>query len=341
MDRAESRRRRATPSKENDVTATVNPDITRLRIGVLCGGNSPERPGSIASGEHASKALARAGLATELIDVADTPLPALQDRIDVALLGLHGLGGEDGKIQGALETVGIPYTGSGVMASALGMHKPTFKALATYERIDTPRWVMVDLKITIESTLSMVRNTLGYPVFVKPSSGGGSLAAGIAADERKLREMLQATRSEPYAEYMIEEYVQGIPCTVGLVEVEDHLVTLPVHDVESKREFYDYDAKHDPNLRTEHCPSILPQPTTQAMQHLARRAFSMIGAHGVLRVDFLAGACGRVTLLECNTLPGLSRRGNLATMARAGGIPYAELMKHIVRTAFTKPAYLP
>jgi D-alanine-D-alanine ligase len=317
------------------------PDIATLRIGVLCGGDSPERPGSIASGEHAAKALAEAGLTTDLIDIADTPLSALAGRIDVALLGLHGLHGEDGKVQGALEVIGIPYTGSGVLASALGMHKPTFKNLLTHERIDTPRWVVVNPDISVESTLSVVRHSLGYPVFVKPASGGGSLAAGIAPDEATLRTMIEATAGDPYCEYMVEEYVQGIPCTVGLIEIDGHLVTLPVHDVESKNAFYDYEAKHDPSLRVEHCPSILPAPTTEAMHYLARRVFHMIGAHGVLRVDFMAAANGRVTVLECNTLPGLSRRGNLATMARAGGIPYPVLMHHVVKTAFTKPAYLP
>ena len=317
------------------------PDISALRIGVLCGGTSPERPGSIASGEAASKALAEAGLSTDLIDIADTPLSTLPDRIDVALLGLHGLGGEDGKIQGALETLGIPYTGSGVMASAIGMHKPTFKQLTVRESIDTPRWTVLDPGLSADATVSMVRHTIGFPVFVKPSSGGGSLAAGICRDERQLREMIAKTSAEPYAEYMVEEYIKGIPCTVGLIEVDGHLVTLPVLDVTTTREFYDYTAKHDPTQRTEHCPSVLPAPTTQNMQYITRRIYRMIGAHGVLRVDFLAAASGRVTVLEANTLPGLSARGNLATMARAGGIPYPALVQHVVKTAFTKPPYLP
>ncbi|WP_245877159.1 D-alanine--D-alanine ligase family protein [Streptomyces glaucescens] len=323
------------------MTPTTVPDIATLRIGVLCGGDSPERPGSIASGEHAAKALADAGLTTELIDIAETPPSALADRIDVALLGLHGLHGEDGKVQGALEVAGMPYTGSGVLASALGMHKPTFKNLLTFAHIDTPHWTVIDPNISTESTLSVVRNTLGYPVFVKPSSGGGSLAAGIAHDEATLRRMIEATIHDPYSEYMVEEYIPGIPCTVGLIEANGRLVTLPVHDVESKNAFYDYEAKHNPDLRIEHCPSILPATATESMQYIARRVFRMIGAHGVLRVDFMAGANGRVTVLECNTLPGLSQRGNLATMAKAGGIPYPVLMQHIVKTAFTKPAYLP
>ncbi|MFI6278356.1 D-alanine--D-alanine ligase [Streptomyces sp. NPDC050988] len=316
------------------------PDITTLRIGVLCGGLSPERPGSLTSGEHAAKALVEAGLTADLIDMADVPLSMLKDRSDVALLALHGLGGEDGKIQGALDTLGIPYTGSGVMASAIGMHKPTFKLMLAREQINTPSWTVLDSSLSTDATLSVVRNTIGYPVFVKPSSGGGSLAAGIARDEAQLRVLIEATQAD-YAEYMVEEYVRGIPCTVGLIEVEGCLQTLPVHDVETEREFYDYAAKHDPALRAEHCPSILPALVTEIMQYIARRVFRMIGAHGVLRVDFLAGAGGRVTCLEVNTLPGLSERGNLATMARAASIPYDVLVQHLVKTAFTKPRYLP
>ncbi|MCT6776066.1 D-alanine--D-alanine ligase [Streptomyces sp. CS7] len=321
--------------------ATTLTDLTSLRIGVLCGGDSPERAGSLASGEHAHRALRDVGLNAETFDPASFRMESLGDLVDVALLALHGPGGEDGKIQGSLETAGIPYTGSGVLASALGMHKPTFKGLLTQERIDTPRWVMVDPKISVDSTLSMVRNTLGFPAFVKPASGGGSLAAGIAKDEHALRAMVEAAQAEQYAELMVEEYVQGIPCTVGLVEVEGRVQTLPVHDVEPKADFYDYASKHDLSLRTEHCPSILPAPTTDSMKYLANRVFRMIGAHGVLRVDFMVAASGRITVLECNTLPGLSELGNLATMAKASGIPYPTLMQHVVRTAFTKPSYVP
>ncbi|MEW1616208.1 MULTISPECIES: D-alanine--D-alanine ligase [unclassified Streptomyces] len=322
------------------MSATLR-DLTTLRIGVLCGGDSPERAGSLASGEHAHRALLGLGLNSEMLDPAGIRMELLPDRIDVALLALHGPGGEDGKIQGSLETVGIPYTGSGVLASALGMHKPTFKGLLTQERIDTPRWVMVDPKLSVESILSTVRHTLGFPVFVKPASGGGSLAAGIAKDDHALRAMVEAAQADQYAELMVEEYVQGIPCTVGLVEVEGRVQTLPVHDVEPKGEFYDYASKHDASLRTEHCPSILPAPTTDSMKYLANRVFRMVGAHGVLRVDFMVAASGRITVLECNTVPGLSELGNLATMAAAGGIPYPTLVQHVLQTAYTKPAYVP
>lgn len=320
--------------------AKNDPRLDRIRIGVLCGGDSPERAGSLVSGEHAAKGLSELGIAAQLIDIADTPVHTLAGEIDVALLALHGLTGEDGKVQGTLDVMGIPYSGSGVLASALGMHKATFKNLVNQERMDTPRSIRVNHKVSVASTVSSAKGSLGFPVFVKPSSGGGSLGAGIAHDADQLREMLEAL-DDSYSDYLIEEYVQGIACTVGMVEVDGQIKQLPVHQAETDREFYDYEAKHDPTLRREHCPSILPQWTTDNMQYMAKRIFTVIGAHGVLRVDFLAGSDGRVTMLEVNTVPGLSELGNLATMAKAGGIAYPTLMRHVLMTAFTKPAYVP
>ena len=185
---------------------------TTARVGVLCGGHSPERAGSLVSGEAAAKALAQAGIRSELIDVAETPVHDLAGRIDIALLGLHGLGGEDGKIQGALDTLNIPYTGSGVMASAIGMYKPMFKRILTAQRIDTPAWMIVDPVLPISQIVPIVTMALRQcPVFVKPCSGGGSLEAGLARDKDELSALLAATREHLYETYMVEEYVPGTP----------------------------------------------------------------------------------------------------------------------------------
>ncbi|MFD8998158.1 D-alanine--D-alanine ligase family protein [Streptomyces abikoensis] len=127
----------------------------------------------------------------------------------------------------------------------------------------------------------------------------------------------------------------------GLVEIDGRPRTLPMWEVATSREFYDNQAKRDALLRTEHCPSVLPEGLIAGMGQLARHVFRLIGAHGVLRVDFLATPGGWVTLLEANTLPGLPPRGNLATMARADGIGYPALIRQLVLSAFTKPAYLP
>lgn len=315
--------------------------LAGLRIGILCGGHSPERPGSLASGQAAAKALAEAGYNTDLIDLADIDLASLRERIDIAFLGLHGPGGEDGKIQGTLETLRIPYTGSGVLASAIGMFKPTFKALIAGANIDTPRYIALTASRPAAQTLAMIEESLGWPVFIKPASGGGSLASAIAYDAPDMLRTLDATREHPYEQYMAEEYITGRPCTVGLLEIDGKLTALPVLEVQTAREFYDYTAKHDPAQRTENCPSALPPRVSAMMQQYALRAHRLVGAHGVSRVDFIAAPSGRLAMLEINTLPGLSARGNLATMAAAHGLSYCELITHVLRTAFTKPGYLP
>ncbi|MGW0734453.1 D-alanine--D-alanine ligase family protein [Streptomyces sp. NPDC002851] len=316
-------------------------DLEAARVGVLCGGDSPERPGSIASGEAAAKALTQTGLRTELIDLAETSVRELADRIDVALLGLHGLGGEDGKIQGTLDTFGVPYTGSGVMASAIGMFKPTFKRLMSAHRIDTPDWLDLDPGLSTAHMVSMVKLTLGrWPVFFKPCSGGGSLVSGVARDEGELASIIDAAREHAYAQFMAEEYVQGMPCTVGVLEIEGRLTALPILGVETTRPFYDYEAKHDPALRSEYCPAPLPDWQTRQVQQRALDVHRLVGGHGVSRVDFMVHG-DRAAVLEINTLPGLSTRGNLATMAKAAGISYPQLMRHVLKTAFTKPSYVP
>jgi D-alanine-D-alanine ligase len=315
--------------------------LDSLRVGVLCGGTSPERPGSLASGEAAFKSLSTQGLDTQLLDLSDVQWDTLPGRIDVALLASHGLGGEDGKLQGTLDTLGIPYTGSGVMASALGLHKPTFKRMVHGERIDTPKWLDVPTGWSTPTAVSTIEYSLGFPVFLKPASGGGSLEAGIARDGTQLYELLERQREHPYVQFVAEEYITGSPCTVGVLEIDGELTTLPVHHVETDREFYDYEAKHDLSLRREYCPSTLPPTQTDYMRQTALRVHRLLGAHGVSRVDFMAAPSSRAAVLEINTVPGLSPHGNLATMAKAAGISYDQLMRSVVATAFTKPAYLP
>jgi D-alanine-D-alanine ligase len=283
-------------------------------------------------------ALATQGFDVRLIDPAEPKAFERLAEIDVALIALHGPGGEDGRIQGLLDSLGVPYTGSGVLASAVGMHKPTFKRLIASYGLDTPAWVTVDDSLSDEDMLRVVESELGWPVFVKPAAGGGSLGAGIVREPSQLSRMLAETDEGGYREYMVEEHVLGRPCSVGVLELADGLATLPVHDVETEHEFYDYAAKHDPSLRTEHCPSILPSEVTERLQADALRVHRILGAHGVSRVDFMVREDGSSVVLEINTVPGLSDRGNLATMARAAGIAYPDLVTTILQTAFTRTA---
>ncbi|MFH8635517.1 D-alanine--D-alanine ligase family protein [Streptomyces goshikiensis] len=240
-----------------------------------------------------------------------------------------------------MEQLGIPYTGSGVLASALGMHKPTFKTLLTALNIDTPRSVTVLADHSVESTLTTVELNLGcYPVFVKPAGGGGSLGAGIARDADELAGLLRARGKEQYAEYMVEEYIDGIPCTVGILD-QGRPAVLPPLTCETDRVFYDYEAKHDRGLRRETCPAELPEGVEQRVVETALKVHQQIGAHGVSCVDFLICPDGRSPVLEVNTVPSLSEQGSLATMATAAGVSYMEMIKRVLDTAFTKDAYVP
>jgi D-alanine-D-alanine ligase len=308
-------------------------------VGVLCGGDSPERAGSLVSGKTAADALAALGFNVVVIDTAEPQATESIGKIDVALIALHGPGGEDGKIQGFLETYDIPYTGSGVLASAVGMHKPTFKRLISVLGVETPQWLMVDRSLTAAEMTEVVDTCLGWPVFMKPSAGGGSLGAGIARSASELSRMLRETDLYDYSEYMLEEFVTGRPCSVGVIELNGQLTALPVHDVETDQEFYDYAAKHDPSLRTEHCPSILPKEVTDKLQEEAVRVHRIVGAHGFSRVDFMVDEHGRSMVLEINTVPGLSDKGNLATMARAANLSYPELVIAVLKTAFNRSAH--
>ncbi|MFI0718131.1 D-alanine--D-alanine ligase [Streptomyces sp. NPDC021224] len=275
------------------------------------------------------------------MDVGDIRWGELASRIDVALLATHGLGGEDGKVQGLLDTVGIPYSGAGVLACAVGMHKPTFKKIVANDRIDTPRWIEVRRDWSVATASTTIRYTLPGPWFVKPVSGGGSLEASVAEDDTQLLGALEKCSTGEYEEFFVEELVSGHPCSVGLLEIDGTLITLPVHQVQTDRQFYDYEAKHDPGLRRETCPSALPGTMVRQMEVAARRAHHLVGAHGLSRVDFMAAPSGRTAMLEINTVPGLSPHGNLATMAKAAGISYDDLIRHVVATAFTKPSYVP
>ncbi|MFE2490261.1 D-alanine--D-alanine ligase [Streptomyces mirabilis] len=308
-------------------------------IGVLYGGNSPERAGSLVSGKTAADALASQGFNVLLIDLAEPQAIESVRKIDAALIALHGPGGEDGKIQGLLETFGIPYTGSGVLSSAVGMHKPTFKQLVSGCGLKTPNWVMIDPSLTSDEMTAVVDSRLGWPVFIKPSAGGGSLGAGVVQSASEFSHKFQDLDRDDYLEYMVEEYIPGRPCSVGVIEMNGCLKALPVHEVETSREFYDYEAKHDPSQRTEHCPSILPKKVTEKLQEEAVHVHRIIGAHGVSRVDFMVDDDGRSMVLEINTVPGLSDKGNLATMARAAGVSYPDLVTAILKTAFDRPGY--
>lgn len=306
------------------------------RIGVLYGGRSKERPGSLRSGQAAIEALVRTGYEVVAIDPLEPDFLDALSGIDCAFVALHGWYGEDGKVQGLLESLGIPYTGCGVLASAVGMNKVMFKKLLIAENIPSPRYLPVE-----EGGCDQIIASLGLPVVIKPVEEGGSLGVSICRDSASLSKAIRYT-SECYGELMAEEYIVGDFMTVGLLGSYKAPRPLPILQITFDGEFYDYDIKHAPGAARYTVPADIPRDDYDYIQALARKVYLALGCHGAVRVDLIWSLReGKPYVLEVNTVPGLSHMGNLKASASAAGLAYDDLIREILMSAFDKPAFLP
>jgi D-alanine-D-alanine ligase len=307
------------------------------RVGVLYGGRSKERPGSLRSGVAVMEALTRIGYEVVPIDPQEPAFTSALDGIDCAFVALHGWYGEDGKIQGLLECLGIPYTGCGVLASAAGMNKIMFKKILTAENIQTPRYDAV-----LDGDADRIIANLGLPLVIKPVEEGGSLGVSICQTREAVAEAIVQT-SKNYDELMAEEYISGEFMTVGLLGAYKSPRVLPVLHIEFDGEFYDYEIKHTAGASRYTVPAALPPEEYEAIQDLSKKVYLALGCHGAVRVDFIqSNNDGRgLYVLEANTVPGLSRIGNLQAIASAAGMPYDDLVQEILMSAFDKPRFLP
>lgn len=255
--------------------------------------------------------------------------------IDVAFLALHGKYGEDGTLQGFLELCGIPYTGSGVLASALAMDKVMAKRVLAADGIKVPRGVHItrtdyaaDAQAAIRSASPLV------PGVVKPSKQGSSVGMSLVDSEDALAAAVRLALDHD-DDALVEERVFGAEITVGVLgnrEVE----ALPVVEIVPKREFFDYQAKYDPAQCDEICPARISAEATRAAQDLAVRAHKSLGCRGYSRTDMILGPSGPV-VLEVNTLPGMTINSLLPKAAAAAGIPFPKLLDRIVRLALERP----
>ena len=314
----------------------------QAKIAVVLGGKSKERPGSLISGKAVYESLKKQGYTnTFLLD------PLQQDFIqrllgaDTVFLILHGRYGEDGKIQGFLDTAGIPYIGSGVLASATGMDKRYFKLILQRLNIRTPDFDLIIPQSFTNQYIDSIVSKFGLPLFLKPISEGGSLGSGVIHSKEQLIAAIMDFTKQGFDGFLAEKFIQGRTLTVGLLEINEKLKVLPILETISKKEFYDYEAKHDPKLHIYECPARISGALTKAIQNVACEVYRAIGFHGFCRIDFILGKDKSVYVLEANTLPGMSEGGNMATMAKASNINYDRLVLYLLRTAFTRPVYLP
>jgi len=293
------------------------------KIAVLMGGDSAEREISLLSGAAVLNALRDAGIDAHGIDAADEKFMELlvNGQFKQAFIALHGRGGEDGVIQGLLETIGLPYTGSGVLGSVLCMDKLRTKQIWQSADLPTPAFVLLSTAADVTS----MRDTLTYPVMVKPSHEGSSIGISkvdTAADLMAAWELA----SQFDACVLVEQWIAGEEYTTGILDGE----TLPLIRLETPNTFYDYQAKYETDTTRYLIPCGLEAAKESELQTLSMAAFNAVGASGWGRVDFMLDDEGRPWLIEVNTVPGLTDHSLVPMAAAAKGINFSQLICRIL-----------
>lgn len=307
------------------------------KIVVLAGGPSSEREVSLASGREVLKALISLGYEAELLDLDDFFVEKIKEkRPDIVFIALHGKPGEDGTVQGILEILGIPYTGSGVLASALAMNKFFTKRIFMSSNLPVLPFLCFsqeEWRVSSEEILKKAKSNLGLPLVVKPVSQGSSVGVSIVEGEGLLSEAVG--RALKYDEmFILEKFVKGKEIQVGVLGNENPF-PLPPIEIRSKKKFFDYEAKYTPGLAEEITPAPIDREKTEKAQKLALKAYQALGCEGFARVDmFLAGE--EFYLSEVNTIPGLTANSLLPKEARAAGIDFPELVERILDFAWER-----
>ena len=295
------------------------------KVAVLFGGRSAEREVSLKSGAMVLDALRRRGVDAHAFDPQDEPLEQLiAQHFDRVFIALHGRFGEDGTIQGALEYLGIPYTGSGVMASALAMDKWRTKLIWQAAGISTPEYEV----LTARSDWIAVAQKLGLPLMVKPAREGSSIGMSKVVSPEKVHAAYELAAQ--YDEVIIaERFIEGVEVTAAILKGE----ALPLIRLETPRTFYDYEAKYFASDTRYICPSGLPADQERTVQEQALAAFALVGCSGWGRVDAMLDLSGRAYLLEVNTIPGMTDHSLVPMAARARGLDFEALCVRILETA--------
>lgn len=286
------------------------------------GGNSAEREVSLKSGAAVLAALQRQGVDAHAFDPAKRSLGDLaMAEFDRVFIALHGRHGEDGCIQGALELMGLPYTGSGVMASAIGMDKWRTKLLWQAAGLPTPDWALLEAN----SDFAAIEKQLGLPIFVKPSREGSSIGMSKVKQPGELKAAYEKA-AEFDSLVLAEKFVDGGEFTCAILGGQP----LPMIHLVPKNEFYDYEAKYLRDDTEYRCPCDLPAEQEKAIQVLCLRAFNVVGCQGWGRVDVMLDSKANPYLLEINTSPGMTDHSLVPMSARVAGIDFDSLCLRIL-----------
>ncbi len=302
------------------------------KIGVLMGGISGEREVSLRSGKGVLDSLQRQGYNAVGIDTGENAdIKIREEKIEVAYIALHGKGGEDGWIQGLLETLKIPYTGSGVRSSTLSMDKELTKLVIGQYGIPFAKTVYID-RAQPSGAAAEILSKIGLPVIVKPTAEGSSLGCFVAHDEKALREGLDKFFAG-FRRGVAEQFISGKEITVGVLESGGVTRALPALELIPKNEYYDFEAKYTKGMTELICPARLDEKTAKLAAEYAIRTFQALGCSGVARVDFIVDKNGGLFALELNSIPGMTETSDLPEEIKAEGGTYDSLVLEILSSA--------
>jgi D-alanine-D-alanine ligase len=301
-------------------------EIKKQPIAVLYGGISAEREVSLNSGKAIAKGLEQSGFNVMLMDTKEQSLTDLvADNIKRVFIALHGRGGEDGCLQGALESLGIAYTGSNVLGSALSMDKVRSKQIFKACGLPTAEFLVVTKADFSTLNVPQLLNELGGKVMVKPAHEGSSIGMAMADTSEKLHDALVEAFCFD-GDVLLEAWIDGPEYTVAILGDE----ALPAIHMETPREFYDYEAKYQSTSTQYHCPCGLPLEQEEKIKKLSLQAFKATGASGWGRVDLMKDSQGKWQLLEVNTVPGMTETSLVPKAAKVHGLTFSELVERIV-----------
>ncbi|MBT4485308.1 MAG: D-alanine--D-alanine ligase [Candidatus Latescibacteria bacterium] len=307
-----------------------------MKIAVFMGGSSPEREVSLNSGKEITKALKAKGHMVTPYDVEwrgkQNLFLAIEEvfnnATDVVFLAFHGDLGENGGIQGVLEAVGLPYTGSGITASAIAMDKDISKKLFTFNDVATAAWICGDRE-TIDT--SLVERKTGYPCIVKPADSGSTVGLSLVNEPSELPSAIDIA-SKYSGMIMVESYISGCELTVPVLGSN----ALPVIEIRPSHKIYDYECKYTPGMTEYFVPAPITEELASELKSIAMKVFNILGLRDIARIDFRLDSNGRPLCFEANTLPGMTSTSLVPKSAQAAGIDFPELVTRIAEMAYQR-----
>ena len=304
--------------------------MEKLRVAVLMGGTSNERAVSLKSGSMVAQGLDRAKYDVLPVDFTGevAAIVALRDRVDVVFLALHGPGGEDGRMQGLLDLLGLPYTGSGVLGSALAMHKGVAKLIYRQVGIPAPDGITL-CRGDLAARTAEARAAVGVPCVVKPSNEGSTIGISIVRAEDELAPALAAAFAHG-DEVIVEQFIQGVEISVPVLGADPR--ALPAIEIIPTSGFYDFEMKYTPGATEEVCPARISAAAAAMAAEYAVRAHRALCCRDVSRTDMIVVGDDPV-VLETNSLPGMTETSLLPLSARAAGIAFPELLERLIQDA--------